>query len=264
MEKGFGVQMLDYDILLLQETKINPESIFELEGFHSYFHSSERIRGYSGVSIHSKRRPDRVFCKFDPLMDDEGRFIAADFGDLRIINVYTPNAKDDCSRMDHQMEFLYRVYRQFFTDPTKKILFVGDLNFADQPSIDIGSFISSEWWKVPMNGIRPEQVAGTDVLFGEYGFVDLYRLQHPGAIFPQRRPWIRPENYKDVSWFSSQTFAKLRGLGWRVDYVFASWALYQRLKETGYQIRNLQVYPYSDHVPILIDLPSSVINYPTG
>jgi exodeoxyribonuclease-3 len=256
--KGFASQMYDYDIVLLQETKCNPEAVFEIPGFHSYYHCSEAKRGYSGVSVHTKIKPKKVTIKFDPEMDDEGRFIMVEFENIQIINVYTPNAKDDCSRMDYQMEFGYRINEKFFRDPTKKILYAGDINLAHQPGIDVGSLIGKPWWRNPINGTRPEQVQGLDILESDYHFVDLYRWKHPGDNYRRSTKYRGPDNAKDMSWFSSQTFAKCRGLGWRVDYLFASWGLFQEIKDLDYAIVNEQMFPYSDHVPITLYLPSDL------
>ena len=255
LDKGFGAQINEFDMIYLQETKINPEDLpVELPGYHSFYHCSEAKRGYSGVSAHTRIKPKNIEYKFDPEMDNEGRFILCDFKDIRIINIYTPNAKDDCSRMDYQMEFCYRIYEKFFRDPKKKILFIGDINLAHQPSIDVGSLIGKPWWRNPINGTQPEQVLGLDILENDYLFVDLFRLKNPGDGYHRKR-FGRPENHLDMSWFSSQTFAKPKGLGWRVDYVYASYGLYEYLLEKNWDIRNLQWFAYSDHVPIEITLP---------
>ena len=52
------------DIYCLQETKVQPEQLEEgvrnPPGYHSYFDHSKGRKGYSGVAIYSKVKPDKV------------------------------------------------------------------------------------------------------------------------------------------------------------------------------------------------------------
>ncbi len=82
------------DVVCIQESKAQPEQIpvhlFEERGYHSYWHSAER-KGYSGVGILSKRKPDHVVYGMGiDRYDREGRLMRADFGELSVISVYHP------------------------------------------------------------------------------------------------------------------------------------------------------------------------------
>ena len=47
----------DPDIVCLQETKLQPEqAVFDLEGYHRYFHSADK-KGYSGTAVLTKEEP---------------------------------------------------------------------------------------------------------------------------------------------------------------------------------------------------------------
>jgi hypothetical protein len=92
IQKGFFEWMkeADPDILLLQETKAQPEQIpvldFEMMGYRNYWHSAQK-KGYSGVAILTKKEPDKVVTGIGiKVYDDEGRFLRADYGDLTIIS----------------------------------------------------------------------------------------------------------------------------------------------------------------------------------
>ena len=59
LTKGFleYVKQEDPDIVCLQETKLQPEqAVFELEGYHRYFHSADK-KGYSGTAVLTKEEP---------------------------------------------------------------------------------------------------------------------------------------------------------------------------------------------------------------
>jgi len=65
------------DILCLQETKADMDQIAEEfrnhKNYFSYFASSKVKKGYSGVAIFSKVKPEKVENLNIPRFDDEGR-----------------------------------------------------------------------------------------------------------------------------------------------------------------------------------------------
>ena len=66
LTKGFleYVKQEDPDIVCLQETKLQPEqAVFELEGYHRYFHSADK-KGYSGTAVLTKEEPLSVVYGF--------------------------------------------------------------------------------------------------------------------------------------------------------------------------------------------------------
>src|SRR6185369_11075022 len=103
------------DIICLQETKAKQDqSEVDLPDYEEFWNSAERP-GYSGTAIFTKKSlgkplsvfhnvPEGILKKYklkdtygDP--NAEGRIIAAEFKDFYIVTVYTPNAKDDLSRL---------------------------------------------------------------------------------------------------------------------------------------------------------------------
>ena len=82
LTKGFleYVKQEDPDIVCLQETKLQPEqAVFELEGYHRYFHSADK-KGYSGTAVLTKEEPLSVVYGFgDDVHRHEGRVITAEY-----------------------------------------------------------------------------------------------------------------------------------------------------------------------------------------
>ncbi|HOR41142.1 MAG: exodeoxyribonuclease III [Paludibacteraceae bacterium] len=224
------------DVLCFQETKAQPEqidtSLFEALGYHCYFHSAEK-KGYSGVAILSKTKPDNVVIGMgNPKYDSEGRVIRADFGDISVMSVYVPSGTTGGIRQDFKMEFLYDfttfIHNLRLSYP--KLVISGDYNIAHKP-IDI----NHPERQVGVSGFLPEERDWlTDFL--ESGFTDSFR-----AIDPS------PEKY---SWWSYRAGARTRNMGWRIDYHLISQALVAQLKHAAI----LSDVVHSDHCPVSIDL----------
>jgi exodeoxyribonuclease-3 len=94
--KGFGdwFARADADIVGLQEVRALPEEVPpELcapRGWHVEFAPAER-RGYSGVALYSRRKPDSVERSLGIAdFDVEGRLLLARFGRLVVANAYFP------------------------------------------------------------------------------------------------------------------------------------------------------------------------------
>jgi exodeoxyribonuclease-3 len=225
------------DILCLQETKVDPGSIpSEVRAAypHCIFHCAAR-RGYSGTAILSKVPPVGHDCGSRPeqlLTPQEGRIIAADFGAFFLVNVYTPNAKAELTRLDLRKNQWDPAFLELLSDldRQKPVVACGDFNVAHRP-IDLA---------------RPEENCGhagyTDEEregFDHYldaGLVDIFRHLHPG----------RSHAY---SWWSYRGGARERNVGWRIDYFLGSARLTNSV--TGCEI--LDHITGSDHAPVSMD-----------
>ena len=225
------------DILCLQEIKamedqIDVASIHSLGYVHSYFHSAEK-KGYSGVSILSKRKPDFIKIGMDmDKYDKEGRVIRADFGDVTLICVYIPSGTMGDIRQDFKMEFLAD-FTHFVSDlrkERKEIIICGDYNICHKP-IDI----NNPKRHLKSSGFLPEEREWFDQ-FIETGMVDTFRE------FDQS-----PDKY---SWWSYRAGAKSKNLGWRIDYHLISEETKPRLKAASI----LNEVIFSDHCPVTIEI----------
>ncbi len=104
----------DPDILCLQETKAEQgQAVIDMPQYEEYWNSSKAKKGYSGTAIFTKLKPiaiindipDEFVKKAGLVLDnyghsnDEGRVIAAEFDNFYVVTAYTPNAKDDLTRI---------------------------------------------------------------------------------------------------------------------------------------------------------------------
>ncbi len=234
------------DILCLQETKAEQaQSPVDLPEYVEYWNSATK-KGYSGTAIFTKTKPLAVINGFpekitkkhglvadeygDPLT--EGRVIAAEFKDFYVVTVYTPNAKDDLSRIPlrhTQWDPAFLTYCKEL-EKTKPVIFCGDLNVAHTEDD-----LARPKQNVGLKGFTDEERAGFQA-FIDAGFVDTFRMFNKGNGF--------------YTWWSHFANARERNVGWRIDYILISPALRDKVKSA-------EILPDvfgSDHCPVMIDL----------
>ncbi len=224
------------DVLCVQEIKAMPEQIdilkFRELGYFSYIHSAQKP-GYSGVAIFSKKEPDFVKAGIGiSEFDKEGRFLRLDFGELTFINSYFPSGTMGDIRQDLKMAYLGAVH--LFVNKLKlerpNIILSGDYNICHK-EIDI----SNPKNKKGVSGFLPEEREWVS-RFIESGFIDTFR------IFDQTG-----DKY---SWWSYRAGARVKNLGWRIDYHMVSEPLKEKLKNAAI----LSEIKMSDHCPVVLEL----------
>lgn len=224
------------DILCLQETKLQPEQVnfkeLEFLGYEGYFHSAEK-KGYSGVAVLTKLKPDKVVMGMSrSRYDSEGRIIRTDFGNITQLCVYVPSGTMGDTRQDFKMEFL-KDFTRFILDLRKErpnLIISGDFNICNKP-IDI----NHPEKHLKSSGFLPEERNWFDD-FIDHGFVDTFRLYNQ-----------EPEQY---SWWSYRANARAKNLGWRIDYNLVSKPLKKTLKNSVI----LQKIKHSDHCPVIVEM----------
>jgi len=110
--KGFydWLAKQDADVLCLQETKAQRDQLddsqFHPDGYHNFFRDASTKKGYSGVAIYSKKKPDeiRTGLGWDEF-DEEGRYIEARFGNLSVVSLYLPSG----SSKEERQQFKFKV-----------------------------------------------------------------------------------------------------------------------------------------------------------
>jgi exodeoxyribonuclease III len=236
------------DILCLQETKAERGQFeIDLPGYHEYWNSALK-KGYSGTAIFSKQEPLEVVNGFpdafahrysfaDELLRDsatEGRVITAEFESLYVVTVYTPNAKDDLSRLALRFghwDPAFLAYCQQL-EKTKPVIFCGDLNVA-HTEFDLAHPKPNRGKK----GFTTEERQGFQNLI-DAGFIDTFRLFKQGN--------------GHYTWWSPFSNARARNIGWRIDYLLVS----QQLRDA---VRAAEIHADvmgSDHCPVSIQLAS--------
>jgi exodeoxyribonuclease-3 len=234
------------DILCLQETKAEQgQAVFDAPDYIEYWNSSKAKKGYSGTAIFTKIKPLAVindipeeFVRAGGLIldnyghsNDEGRVIAAEFDDFYVVTAYTPNAKDDLSRLNLRQQW-DKAVMLYCADLQKKkpVLYSGDMNVA-HTELDLANPIPNRGKK----GFTNEERAGFDAWLNA-GFVDTFRLF--------------TEEGGHYSWWSHFAKARERNVGWRIDYWLASAAIKDRIKKA--EIHAAQTG--SDHCPVSLEI----------
>ena len=134
LKKGFmeSFKELDADAFCLQETKMQEgQAILDLPGYEQYFYSAEK-KGYSGTAIFTRVKPLSVNYGLGiEEHDHEGRVITAEFEDVYLVTVYTPNSKNALARLDYRMvwEDAFRAFLLHLR-AKKPVVVCGDLNVA--------------------------------------------------------------------------------------------------------------------------------------
>jgi exodeoxyribonuclease III len=234
------------DILCLQETKAEKgQAQVDLGGYHEFWNSAQK-KGYSGTAIFTKQEPLKVtngfpdsfanqFAFADELKRDswnEGRVITAEYPKFQAVTVYTPNAKDDLSRLKLRHEHWDRAFLAYMRQLEKKkpVIFCGDLNVAHTEA-DLANPKPNRGKK----GFTDEEREGFQN-FVDAGFVDTFRMFTQGN--------------GHYSWWSNFANARARNVGWRIDYVLVS-------KSISSHVSEAKIHPDvmgSDHCPVSIQV----------
>ncbi|HEY3700280.1 MAG TPA: exodeoxyribonuclease III [Spongiibacteraceae bacterium] len=249
VKKGLFVPFIEKhlpDILCLQETKAERgQAVIDLPDYCEYWNSAIK-KGYSGTAIFSRQQPLNVINGFpdeianrysfaDELKRDassEGRVIAAEFEKFYIVTVYTPNAKDDLSRLALRHKHWDPAFLAYckYLEQKKPVIFCGDLNVA-HTELDLANPKPNRGKK----GFTDEERAGFQN-FIDAGFVDTLRLFQQGN--------------GHYSWWSHFANSRARNVGWRIDYVLVSPQLKDKVKSADIHADVLG----SDHCPVSITL----------
>ncbi|MCP4521570.1 MAG: exodeoxyribonuclease III [Cytophagales bacterium] len=238
VKKGFDEWLLnsDIDIIALQETKALQEqvdtSFLEENDFEHYWFSAEK-KGYSGVAIFSKVKPNHVEygCNISAY-DQEGRALRADFDGFSLLNVYMPSGSSGDTRQDFKMQWLadFFEYIQELRKEIPNLIICGDFNIC-HTEIDIHNPKTNK----NTSGFLPEEREWMTNLFNNQ-WIDTFRVFEPN-----------PHHY---SWWSYRANARNNNKGWRIDYFVADEALKEKLT-------NASILPdvkHSDHCPIVLEI----------
>ena len=226
------------DVLCVQETKASPAdidiSIFTSLGYHVAWYPAQK-KGYSGVAIFSKKKPDQiVYGNGFEMSDAEGRVVRVDIGDLTIVNAYFPSGTSGDERQAYKYQWLneFSQYIEALKKERPEIVVAGDYNIAHK-EIDIHDPKGNK----KSSGFLPEERAWMDQFLAN-GWVDSFRVIHPEATGA-------------YSWWSQRfPSVRLNNKGWRIDYLCATETLAKKIK-------NATILPevkHSDHCPILVAL----------
>ncbi|HSR60834.1 MAG TPA: exodeoxyribonuclease III, partial [Robiginitalea sp.] len=110
--KGFltWLGQADPDLICLQEIKAREDQLdlsrFEQAGYPYHYWFPAEKKGYSGVAILSRQKPDHVeYGTGIGYMDVEGRNLRADFGGVSVMSLYLPSGTN-IERLDHKLQYM--------------------------------------------------------------------------------------------------------------------------------------------------------------
>lgn len=234
------------DVLCMQETKAQQgQAEIDLKDYEEYWNSAEK-KGYSGTAIFSKHKPLSITNGFpeefikkyhvpgdiygDP--NKEGRIIAAEFKHFYVVTVYTPNAKDDLSRIPLREKHWDPAFLAYCKELEKKkpVIFCGDLNVA-HTELDLANPKPNRGKK----GFTEQERQGFQN-FLDAGFIDTLRMFKEGNGY--------------YTWWSHFANARARNVGWRIDYFLVSESLKDKVKAAEIHADVMG----SDHCPISVTL----------
>ncbi|OFZ73164.1 MAG: exodeoxyribonuclease III [Betaproteobacteria bacterium RBG_16_64_9] len=223
------------DIVCLQEVKAQESDCALLrapKGFESHFHCGDK-RGYSGVALYSRHRPDAVSCGFGSKeFDPEGRLVRADYGRLSVVSVYLPSGSSGPERQQAKFRFLdeFYPYLKKLRREGREYILCGDWNIAHKP-IDLKNWRSNQ----KNSGFLPEERAWLSKVFDELGWVDVFRRIDP-----------RPDQY---TWWSNRGQAWAKNVGWRIDYQIAT----PGIAAKAGRVSIYKAKRFSDHAPLTVE-----------
>lgn len=237
LNKGFAtwLKATQTDVICLQETKaleeqVDTQFLSEL-GYHHYWFSAQK-KGYSGVAIFTKHKPQHIaYGSGIDHMDYEGRILRVDFEAFSVMSLYLPSGTNP-DRLSYKFKFMdeFREYVDQLKQEHPNIIICGDYNICHQ-AIDIHDPIRNK----TVSGFLPEERAWLDQ-FLKSGFIDSFRHLNP-----------EPHHY---SWWSYRANARNNNKGWRIDYALVS----EPLQSSIHKSYLLPQAKHSDHCPVGIEL----------
>jgi exodeoxyribonuclease-3 len=236
--KGFypWMQREEPDFVCLQETKAQehqlPLEAAAVSHYTASFLDAER-KGYSGVAIYARRKPDRIVRGFGwTQFENEGRYLQFDYGLISIASLYVVSGSMGPARQAAKGEFLDGLYGELvrLRQDGRSYIICGDFNIAHK-EIDVYNPKRCSH----ISGFFPHERAWLDRVMNELGWVDAFRVANPNA--------------GEYTWWSNfrQDFEKNRG--WRLDYQLVT----PDLRE---QVQSARIYKderFSDHAPVIVD-----------
>lgn len=238
INKGFigWLKSVNADVICLQEIKAMQDqvdvSLFEEAGYPYHYWFSAQKKGYSGVAILCKTKPNHVeYGTSIASMDFEGRNLRVDYDHVSIMSLYLPSGTND-ARLQHKFDYMdmFQVYIDELKTQIPNLIILGDYNICHE-EIDIHNpkGLSNVSGFLP---VERQWIGG----FINNGFIDSFRHFNK-----------EPDNY---TWWSYRANSRARNKGWRLDYALVSLPLQEKLKRSVI----LSDAVHSDHCPILLEI----------
>jgi exodeoxyribonuclease III len=229
------------DVVCMQETKIAddafPALMFESLGYETAHYGQGQ---WNGVAILSRVGLDDVVANFGPGIDPDpdARMLTATCGGIRVSSCYVPNGRAlDDDHYVYKLSWLDRLMTHLRNDtnPDADVIVAGDFNIAptDVDVYDPSKFVGAT------HVSEPERSRLATLI--DWGLVDLFRLQHPGAA-------------SVYSWWDYRAGDFHQGRGLRIDLVLGSASVAGRCEWAAIDRNARKGDKPSDHAPVIVDL----------
>lgn len=239
------LETTDPDVFFLQEIKGKEEQfskfLTEHPDYEQFYHSAEKA-GYAGTGVWVKKNLEIENLEFHTGMpnwdDNEGRILRVSFTDKKsaenfeLLGVYFPNGGKSPAAWDEKLVF-YERFLDFVNQlraDGKTVIWTGDVNCAHN-EIDLARPESNR----KSIGFLPEERAWISKCV-EHNWLDIWRSKFPEKVV--------------YSWWHVISRARLRNVGWRIDYFFCDAVFFPRIKNIEYLNDQLG----SDHCPVMIEI----------
>ncbi len=224
------------DVLCLQELKVT-DDIFPAQDFESAGYNVTRHgqKTYNGVAVLTRKAPSEVQIGLNDGVDDpQARFLSVDVEGVRVICVYVPNGQAVGSdKWQYKLAWYSRLKRHLETrcSPDQPLVLCGDFNVA----IDERDLYDPAGWEdtVLYHPEIRETLAGVT----RWGLKDTFRLHH--------------QDGGRYSWWDYRAGAFHKGLGLRIDFIFATEPLAGRCTDASIDREERKGKQPSDHAPVL-------------
>lgn len=224
------------EVICLQELKAQAADMtadmLAPPGYHGHFHYAEK-KGYSGVGIYSKQKPDAVIVGLGIAeFDQEGRYIEAQFGNISVVSLYLPSGSSGEDRQAVKFKFMaaFMPHMIQLIKSGREVIICGDWNIAHTEK-DLKNWKGNK----KNSGFLPEERAWLGEILHEVGYKDVFRQLHP--------------ELEAYTWWSNRGQAWAKDVGWRIDYQIATPGIAQKATSTSIY----KAQRFSDHAPLTVD-----------
>ncbi|NUK10042.1 exodeoxyribonuclease III [Streptomyces lunaelactis] len=230
------------DAICLQEVRAEahqlPDEVREPEGWHTV-HAPATAKGRAGVSLYTRREPDRVRIGFGSAeFDASGRYVEADLPGVTVASLYLPSGEVGTEKQDEKMRFMAE-FLPYLAElkarsaaDGREVVVCGDWNIAHQEA-DLKNWKGNK----KNSGFLPEEREWLTRVFSEAEYVDVVRALHPDEEGP-------------YSWWSYRGRAFDTDTGWRIDYQVATPGLARRAVKAWVERAATHGERWSDHAPV--------------
>ncbi|MGW5531051.1 exodeoxyribonuclease III [Streptomyces xanthochromogenes] len=234
------------DVICLQEVRAEshqlPAAAGAPEGWFAV-HAPAAAKGRAGVSLLTRREPDRVRTGFGSAeFDDSGRYLEADLPGVTVASLYLPSGEVGTERQDEKIRFMAE-FLEYLKElkvraaaDGREVVVCGDWNIAHQEA-DLKNWKGNK----KNSGFLPEEREWMTRVFdaADGGYVDVVRALHPDVEGP-------------YSWWSYRGRAFDNDAGWRIDYQVATPGLAGRAVKGFVERAATHGERWSDHAPVTV------------